>query len=179
MPAGRRADTCPVAPLRRILHAALPALGACALIGPAAALGAPARAHRSARCARAGSSHVRSRRANDLKGCPKPHPHSARRRPTAPHRTVAADVGANCPDAGLVPSESDVERIRAATLCLVNRERAAHGERPLQTNARLRQAAQSHTESMADDDYFEHIGPGGDTPLTRLRAVGYIYSSQI
>jgi len=122
---------------------------------------------------------VRSRRANDLKGCPKPHPHSARRRPTAPHRTVAADVGANCPDAGLVPSESDVERIRAATLCLVNRERAAHGERPLQTNARLRQAAQSHTESMADDDYFEHIGPGGDTPLTRLRAVGYIYSSQI
>jgi uncharacterized protein YkwD len=31
---------------------------------------------------------------------------------------------------------------------------------------------------MALDDYFEHIGPRGQTPLARLRAVGYISSSR-
>jgi uncharacterized protein YkwD len=69
--------------------------------------------------------------------------------------------------------------VRAATLCLVNRERAAHGEGALQVNGRLEQSAQGHTESMAFGDYFEHDGPSGDTPATRMRAAGYIYSSQI
>jgi uncharacterized protein YkwD len=69
--------------------------------------------------------------------------------------------------------------VRAATLCLVNRERAAHGEGALVVNGRLEQATQSHTESMAFGDYFEHDGPSGDTPTTRMRAAGYIYSSQI
>jgi uncharacterized protein YkwD len=78
-----------------------------------------------------------------------------------------------------MPSRWDIERIRAVTLCLVNRERAAHDEAPLQANARLEQAAQGHTESMAFGDYFEHIGPRGETPLSRMRSAGYIYSSQI
>jgi uncharacterized protein YkwD len=46
-------------------------------------------------------------------------------------------------------------------------------------NPRLEQAAQAHTESMAFGDYCEHVGPGGDTPLSRMRAAGYIYSSRI
>ncbi len=186
MPADRRADTCAVAPLRRILRTALPALCACAAIAPATALAAPARAHRSARCAKAGSSHPSTRsgrRVRKLKGCPKPRPRvkesSGHARPNAPHRTVIADVGGNCADASLVPTDANIEQVRAATLCLINRERGAHGERPLQTNPRLQQAAQSHSQSMALDDYFEHVGPGGDTPLSRLRAVGYIYSSRI
>jgi uncharacterized protein YkwD len=78
-----------------------------------------------------------------------------------------------------MPTQWDIEGIRAATLCLVNRERAANGESPLQANARLEQAAQDHTESMAFGDYFEHVGPLDDTPLSRMRAAGYIYSSQI
>ena len=36
----------------------------------------------------------------------------------------------HCPDATLAPSSHDLARVRAATLCLVNRERARHGERP-------------------------------------------------
>jgi uncharacterized protein YkwD len=84
-----------------------------------------------------------------------------------------------CQDAELRPSEQDLERIRAATLCLVNRERASHGESALQPNGQLRQAAQGHTESMVENDYFEHTGPGGQTQLQRLRDVGYIYSSRI
>jgi uncharacterized protein YkwD len=90
-----------------------------------------------------------------------------------------ADAGGSCPDADLAPSAGNVERIRAATLCLVNREREARGESGLRDNSRLQQAAQSHTDSMAFGDYFEHVGPGGETPGDRMRASGYIYSSQV
>jgi uncharacterized protein YkwD len=68
--------------------------------------------------------------------------------------------------------------IRAATLCLINRERIAQGEAPLQPNGRLEEAAQGHSENMARGDYFEHLGPAGQTPLSRMRAAGYIASSR-
>jgi uncharacterized protein YkwD len=84
-----------------------------------------------------------------------------------------------CPHAGLQPTRHDLNLIRAATLCLVNRERAIRGERPLRPNARLRRAAQAHTNSMASDDYFEHVGPRGQTPLARMRDAGYISSSHV
>jgi uncharacterized protein YkwD len=32
---------------------------------------------------------------------------------------------------------------------------------------------------MAIGDYFEHDGRHGDTPLSRMRATGYIFSSRI
>jgi uncharacterized protein YkwD len=84
-----------------------------------------------------------------------------------------------CLNTGLEPTGLDLRLIRTATLCLINRERAAHGERPLRANRRLRRAAQAHSRSMADGDYFEHDGPGGSTPLMRLRAAGYISSTHV
>jgi uncharacterized protein YkwD len=84
-----------------------------------------------------------------------------------------------CPHASLRPTGHDLRLVRAATLCLINRERAAHGERPLHANRRLQRAAQAHSRSMAFGDYFEHVGPGDVTPLARLRAVGYISSSHV
>jgi uncharacterized protein YkwD len=107
------------------------------------------------------------------------HPLAHRHGLGAPRRGAAADAGGVCADADLAPSSWNVERVRAAVLCLINRERGAHGESALQRNSRLEQAAQSHTESMAFGGYFEHSGPGGDTPVERMRASGYIYSSQI
>jgi uncharacterized protein YkwD len=119
----------------------------------------------------------------------KPHTHSHRltghRRPAGsanpqPARRPSPAHGAGaCQDGGLEPNAQNLDRIRAAVMCLVNQERTSRGEGELQPNERLEQAAQSHTESMASGDYFEHVGPGGDTPLTRMRASGYIYSSQI
>src|ERR1700693_3579712 len=94
-------------------------------------------------------------------------------------RPSSADLSGQCPDASLQPNEANLERVRAAVVCLVNRERAAHGEVPLQANNQLEQAAQSHTESMAYGNYFDHVGPSGDTALSRMRASGYIYSSRI
>jgi uncharacterized protein YkwD len=93
----------------------------------------------------------------------------------------AAAHGA-CKNAALRPTAANLNLIRAATLCLINRERRADGERPLRPNRRLRRAAQAHTESMAFGNYFEHVGPGGSgggTPVARLRAVGYISSSRV
>ena len=87
-----------------------------------------------------------------------------------------------CTNTRLHPTPSDITLIRGATLCLINRERAAHGERPLRPNRRLRRAAQAHSRSMAFGDYFQHDGgggPGGGTPLTRIRDAGYISSSHV
>ncbi|HEY5044863.1 MAG TPA: CAP domain-containing protein [Solirubrobacteraceae bacterium] len=86
---------------------------------------------------------------------------------------------APCPGADVQPTQANIEAIRAVTLCLINQTRTDHGEQPLQPNAHLEQTAQAHTESMAFGDYFEHNGPGGDTPLSRMTAAGYIYSSQV
>jgi hypothetical protein len=69
--------------------------------------------------------------------------------------------------------------VRAATLCLVNRQRAMRGERPLALNARLQRTAQGHTRDMAFRGYFDHSRGPGDTLLRRLRAAGYIFSSRI
>jgi uncharacterized protein YkwD len=84
-----------------------------------------------------------------------------------------------CVNTGVRPTSANLQLIRAATLCLVNRERTLRGERPLRPNTRMRRAAQAHSQSMAFGDYFEHVGPSGQTPLARLRAVGYISSSHV
>jgi uncharacterized protein YkwD len=108
---------------------------------------------------------------------PRTHHRSVRRHPRATHSAATVASG-NCSDADLAPNEADLARIRQATLCLVNRERTTRGESPLATDARLEQAAQAHTEDMASSDYFEHVGPGGDTPISRSQASGYIYDSR-
>lgn len=80
----------------------------------------------------------------------------------------------HCRGASLQPSARDLAQVRAATLCLINRERARHGERALHWNVHLLAAAQAHTESMAFGDYFQHVGPNGVTPLMRMHRTGYI-----
>ena len=190
----------PMAPLRPASLAAITTLllSACALVAPA--LGASKHTTRhvrhTVRCGRrlhgkAGSYHAgqapkRSHKRHGA-GCPrkKTHRHAAlpkhlaHKAPTpTPTRSSAADNG-NCVGTELRPTAQNIETIRAATLCLVNRERAAQGESPLQSNSKLQDSAQAHTESMAWGNYFEHLGPGGQTPLDRMREAGYIYSSNL
>jgi uncharacterized protein YkwD len=88
-----------------------------------------------------------------------------------------ASAAATCPNATLKPTRTDIGRVRAAVFCLVNRERASRGEAPLISVHSLVRAAQAHTESMALKNYFDSTGPGGDTPLARMRATGYISRS--
>jgi uncharacterized protein YkwD len=77
-----------------------------------------------------------------------------------------------------MPEPGDLGQVRAAVFCLINRERARDGESPLHGDARLRLAAQEHSAEMVSRDYFKHTGPDGQTLLQRLRASGYLHSSQ-
>lgn len=45
--------------------------------------------------------------------------------------------------------------------------------RPLAWNAALGSAAQRHSRSMAERDYFSHSDPNGDSPFDRARDAGY------
>jgi uncharacterized protein YkwD len=138
------------------------------------------RRHRS-RCARRasfhtvtgkppGTSHRRTRRA----GCRRRRHRPATHRHSAPRHASGA-----CANVTLIPSDSNLALIRASTLCLVNRERTSRGERALNADRDLEQAAQAHSQDMAAGDYFEHDGRGGSTPLSRMRAAGYIFSSRL
>jgi uncharacterized protein YkwD len=98
--------------------------------------------------------------------------HHALRKHHAQHRRGFARKS-GCADSTLTPTSENLDRVRAAILCLVNRERASAGERALSPVASLVAAAQRHTEEMAFGDFFDHVGPHGDTPLSRVRAAGY------
>jgi uncharacterized protein YkwD len=100
------------------------------------------------------------------------HKTSHRRRPPSP-------ASGACAETRLQPKPANLQRVRAAALCLVNRERTSRGMKALAADAPLQHAAQGHSEDMAIGDYFEHDGRHGDTPLSRMRATGYIFSSHI
>jgi uncharacterized protein YkwD len=129
--------------------------------------GHPRRGHRPADCAK---------RRSAKHGSAKRRAHHVKRRVSRTGK--GADAGA-CPGADLQPSQENIETVRTATLCLVNQERTHRGEAPLQPNTHLEQSAQSHTESMAFGNYFEHDGPGGNTPLSRMIAAGYVPSGNV
>ena len=88
--------------------------------------------------------------------------------------TIAAVLTTPCQNTELLPDAENIALVRAAVLCLINRERAQHGENPLQTGPQLEQAAQGHCNELVAEDYFAHVSPGGETPVDRIRATGYI-----
>ncbi len=103
-------------------------------------------------------------------------------RHAAAHRGSQANTplnvsGENCQNTSLMPSEANVVSVREATLCLINRERSRAGEQPLRPDGSLEDSAQGHSTSMALHGYFEHVSPGGSTPLSRMRESGYLSSS--
>ena len=79
-----------------------------------------------------------------------------------------------CADTHLVPTRSNGDRVEAATLCLVNVQRARHGERALRANADLSRSAAAHSEDMVAHNYFDHTSPGGETVLDRIKASTYL-----
>jgi uncharacterized protein YkwD len=79
-----------------------------------------------------------------------------------------------CQNTELLPQAGNLELLRAAVLCLVNRERAQNGVSPLKLSSQLDQAAEGHSQELIADDYFAHISPSGETPVDRIRATGYI-----
>lgn len=209
MPAGRASDTkcmglgrrAHIAIRRHLLGASvcttLFALCVCccavASTAPASTLAKTASSHATApakhnghrRCARPASFH--SSGGKPTGGSRQHRRHFCRRRHKAVHHPTAHRKGARapspsngaCTETRLQPTAANLQRIRAATLCLVNRERTSRGLSALAPDAPLQRAAQGHSEDMSSGDYFEHDGRHGDTPLSRMRAAGYIFSSRI
>lgn len=123
----------------------------------------------AARCAWPGS-RARKRAKHALHA--RPQTHAA----TAP--ASAANGSGGCEGATLIPTEANLAQVTAATFCLINRERGAHGEQPLRADEDLMRAALGHSESMATAGYFEHDGPGGQTPLGRVQTSGYLHGDE-
>jgi uncharacterized protein YkwD len=144
------------------------------LVALAAPAASPAKPQSSAFVGRCKKVHTSSFHGHH---CPKGPGHS--QQPAGAHQLLFWAHDGHCRDANLAPTASDLPAVRAATLCLVNRERMSRGERALRWNDRLISAAQRHTESMAFGHYFGHDGPSGQTPLTRLRSTGYISSRRV
>ena len=68
-------------------------------------------------------------------------------------------------------SDPFVESVVAA----MNRERAAHGLRPLRLESRLSMAAEDRVGDMMRKHYFDHVSPDGVQPFTWVRKRGYPY----
>ena len=90
--------------------------------------------------------------------------------------TIAAVLATPCAGTEVTPESSNLQAVRTATLCLINQERASHGEQPLRNNAKLQEAAESHSRECVELDYFAHVSPSGETPVERIEATGYVPS---
>ena len=82
----------------------------------------------------------------------------------------AASAAAPCPGADLTPSSENVPQIRAATLCLLNRERTRRGLKRLTESPSLRKTAQRFSQTMVAQSFFDHVTPGGSTLLNRVKS---------
>ena len=61
----------------------------------------------------------------------------------------------------------------AATLCLLNAERAERDLRPLRRRRVLDAAAEAHARDMAEHGFFAHEAPDGSRPHERILRAGY------
>ena len=78
-----------------------------------------------------------------------------------------------CAHADLQPAAHNLAQVRAAVLCLHNRERQAHGLPALRQNAKLRRAAQGHSYDMVVARYFAHDSLSGAGMADRILHTGY------
>ncbi len=137
------------------------------------------RAHRAGRC------HGRRARAGGRRHAHAKKHHSRSSRRGAANRTPSAEsasasisavLATPCANTGLTPEAGDLALVRASVLCLINHKRAENGERPLVFNSALQAAAESHDNELIAADYFAHVSPTGETPLERIRDMGYLPS---
>jgi uncharacterized protein YkwD len=78
-----------------------------------------------------------------------------------------------CANTDVVPDAGSVAEVRAAVLCLHNRVRAERGLPPLREHAKLREAAEGHSDDMVARGYFSHDAPDGDDMVDRILSTGY------
>lgn len=71
------------------------------------------------------------------------------------------------------PAGTTLHPFEQQVIELTNAERARVGCGALTANDKLVAAARSHSQDMADNDFFDHEGSDGSSPGERLDALGY------
>lgn len=85
---------------------------------------------------------------------------------------------ASCENADTHPGAVSGSVVRAATLCLLNAERAQHGLKKLRKNGELRLAAKRHAKDMANRNYFAHDSLDGSSFVDRILRTNYVGAGQ-
>jgi uncharacterized protein YkwD len=86
---------------------------------------------------------------------------------------VASAPTHRCPGAHIPVSRARPTEMRRAVVCLVNRQRRAHGLPRLVASGRLDRAAQRWTSVMVHSDQFSH----GGAFMNRISATGFAWSA--
>lgn len=95
-----------------------------------------------------------------------------------PASAPTAASAAPCANRDAHPSETRTGAIKRATLCLLNRRRAARGLKKLRHNRELAVAARRHAQDMVNQDFFAHTTPGGVSFVDRILRTDYVRSSR-
>jgi uncharacterized protein YkwD len=88
--------------------------------------------------------------------------------------TAASSAHAACAGADAMPSAANAAKVRNATLCLLNRQRHAHGLSGLRGNRKLRSAATDYSKLMVRLHFFDHVSPTGSTLRSRVESTHYL-----
>ena len=86
----------------------------------------------------------------------------------------AAAQASDCTGTNLQPTAANVAQVSAATLCLINEQRAIAGLPALARQGDLDRSSSAFAELMVDQRFFAHESPDGHTLTYRLRNVNYI-----
>ncbi len=87
---------------------------------------------------------------------------------------AGAVAAAPCANADRMPMELSPSARNVATLCLLNRERAAHRLRALRLDRRLGLAARRHSRDMIAHRYFAHDSRNGKRFSSRIAKTGWM-----
>jgi len=101
-------------------------------------------------------------------------PKSNRKTDALKHGVAAGDA---CNDAGVTPSDGNIDQLNAAILCLVNAERADKGLPALNHVSELDESSRGMCQRMITEHFFSHETPDGKTVVDRVEPTGYIPKS--
>jgi uncharacterized protein YkwD len=85
-----------------------------------------------------------------------------------------AAAASACAGADASPDATSGAALQAATLCLLNEERAAVGVKPLKAHRKLQKAAVGYSKTMVKEQFFDHVSPEGSTLASRVKQVKYM-----
>jgi uncharacterized protein YkwD len=91
---------------------------------------------------------------------------------------AAGAQSASCANTAVTPSPSNMAVVRTAVLCLLNAQRAAHGELSLHANPSLAHAAGNFSTAMVHEGFFNHVSPNGSTLVSRVHRTTYLQGAR-